>query len=98
MALKIKADFQSKEDIHAQLHGCWIDVDAPGSPLGRFNKGGKKDDSGHFSIPYSERHIGICKSKECNKKDITKDQYCESCEKGSVTCCMYVLDACIGCM
>ena len=99
-ALKIKADFQSKEADKNDLNGCWVDAKGQDKvPRAHFNSGGKKDKDGHFATPYSAEFHGICKSKGCDDNDagkaatavdyylqeITEKQYCGACSKGAVT-------------
>ena len=99
-ALKIKADFHSKEADENDLHGCWVGPKHGGHklPIAQFNTGGKKNSGGDYVTPYSEKFNGICKSKGCNDasgkttemdyylQEISEDQYCEACKKGAVTC------------
>ena len=97
--LKIKADFHSTEAKDDPLHGCWIDSTNTGSPIARFNKGGKQDKDGTFSmsytVAYTEKYTGICKTKECGDEgeiaeigDINVEDYCAACDTGAVIVCI----------
>ena len=97
--LKIKADFHSTEAKDDPLHGCWIDSTNTESPIARFNKSGKQDKDGTFSMSYSEKYTGICKTKECGDNeeaalgdyyldDTNKEDYCAACDKGAAIVCV----------
>ena len=92
-ALKIKADFHSAEAKDDPMHGCWVDTTNTESPIARFNKGGKLDKDGKYSMSYSEKYTGICKTKasaafDYYLEDTNAEEFCAACDKGAVIVCV----------